>query len=514
MLNRFRIRARLGFGFASVLVGVLLVAAVAALALNSMGDQISLVGQQIYQRADTLGALERSIKDRDLALRDLASQDDPVAVGNEVKRFKLARDEFKTLYKAFADQIADDPELLALASKLDTLNADAQKVVEVVLNHAMTGNAPEALKAAREGMAPVQAKTNETLTAIRQTLGQRSEAVVSGAKASARASLLAMGGVAAIVLLVGGLLAWLIANSVVRPLQHAVAVVNQIAAGDLTRNLSVEGRDEAADMLRALDGMQTSLRTLVGQVRSGVESVTTASGEIAQGNADLSNRTEQQASSLQQTASSMEEMTSTVTQSADTARAASQLAAAASQVAAQGGTVVQRVVTTMTEIQSSSRKIGDIIGTIDGIAFQTNILALNAAVEAARAGEQGRGFAVVAGEVRLLAQRSAEAAREIKRLIGNSSACVEAGGSLVGEAGQTMEQIVEQVQRVNDLLAEISASTGEQTLGIGQVSNAVSHLDQMTQQNAALVEESAAAAQSLAQQALRLADAVSVFKLP
>jgi len=514
MLNRFRIRTRLGIGFASVLVGVLLVAALAAVALNGMSDQISLVGQQIYQRADTLGALERSIKDRDLALRDLASQDDPAALSSEIKRFKVARDEFKTLHKAFTEQIVGDAELPALAARLDALNADAQKVVEAVLNHAMTGNASEALKTAREGMAPVQAKTGETLTAIRQTLGHRSQAVVSGANASARTSLLVMAGVAATILLLGGLLAWVMARSVLQPLQHAVDVVNQIAAGDLTRELRFEGRDEAADMLRALGGMQAALRTLVGQVRAGVGSVSIASGEIAQGNLDLSNRTEQQASSLQQTAASMEEMASTVTQSADTARTASQLATRASEVAVQGGAVVQRVVSTMAEIQTASRKIGDIIGTIDGIAFQTNILALNAAVEAARAGEQGRGFAVVAGEVRLLAQRSAEAAREIKRLISNSSERVEAGGVLVGEAGQTMGQIVDEVRRVNDLIAEISASTQEQTAGIGQVSGAVSNLDQMTQQNAALVEQSAAAAQSMAQQAQRLADAVSVFKLP
>ncbi len=513
MLNKVRIRTRLGIGFASVLLGVVLVATVGAVALHSMGGQMSLVGQQIYKRAETLSALERSIKDRNIALKDLASQDDLAELGVQVKQFKGARDEFKKLHAAFEDQIAGDEQLLRLTAQLDTLNDDGQKVIDAVLNHAMTGNTPEAVKVARDGMAPIQAKSNDALNGIRQTLAQRSESVVSGAKASAQLSMWVMSGSAMFVLIVGGLLAWLIARSVVEPLRRAVAAVNQIAAGDLTQDVRFEGHDEAAEMLSALASMQVALRNLVGQVRSGIESVSTASGEIAQGNADLSNRTEQQASNLQETASSMEQMTATVTQSADTARSASQLATRATEVAAQGGEVVQRVVATMAEIQAASRKIGDIIGTIDGIAFQTNILALNAAVEAARAGEQGRGFAVVAGEVRLLAQRSAEAAREIKKLISNSSERVEAGGVLVGEAGQTMSQIVEQVRRVNDLIADISASTQEQTQGISQVSMAVSDLDKMTQQNAALVEESAAAAQSMSHQSIKLAEAVSVFKL-
>ncbi len=514
MLNTFRIRTRLGIGFAAVLAGVVLVAAVGGVALQHMGAQMSLVGDQIYKRAETLGALERSIKDRSIALKDLASQDDLAELSVQVKQFKGAHDEFKQLHAALKEQIAGDDQLLQLMAQLDALNGEGQKVTEAVLNHAMTGNTPEAVKMARDGMMSIQLKSNAALNGIRKLLAQRSQDVVLGAQAGAHVSTLVMACVALAVLAIGGVLAWLIARSVVHPLQHAVSVVNQIASGDLTRDVHFEGQDEAADMLSALSSMQAALRKLVGQVRSGVESVATAGVEIAQGNTDLSNRTEQQASSLQETASSMEQMTASVTQSAEASRSASQLANRASEVAAQGGDVVQRVVATMAAIQASSRKIGDIIGTIDGIAFQTNILALNAAVEAARAGEQGRGFAVVAGEVRLLAHRSAEAAREIKRLIGDSSERVEAGGALVSEAGQTMGQIVEQVKRVNDLIDDISASTQEQTLGISQVSTAVQHLDQMTQQNAALVEESAAAAQSMAHQSARLAEAVSVFKLP
>ncbi|NLZ40440.1 MAG: HAMP domain-containing protein [Comamonadaceae bacterium] len=304
-----------------------------------------------------------------------------------------------------------------------------------------------------------------------------------------------------------------LARSITRPLGRAAALAHAVSEGDLGRSLEVRGGDEIGQLAAAIDHMTRKLRTLVGQVRSGVDSVATASGQIAQGNQDLSARTEQQASNLQQTAASMEEMTTAVKSSAESAQAARQLAAAAAEVASRGGQLVQRVVSTMGRIQTSSRKIADIIGTIDGIAFQTNILALNAAVEAARAGEQWRGFAVVAGEVRTLAQRSAEAAREIKSLIGASVEQVDAGSALVDEAGQTMGGIVAQVHKVSDLISEISAGAAEQDSGIGQVSSAVAQLDRMTQQNAALVEESAAAAESLRQQAARLAEAVAVFKL-
>jgi methyl-accepting chemotaxis protein len=259
--------------------------------------------------------------------------------------------------------------------------------------------------------------------------------------------------------------------------------------------------------------MQGELRRIVGEVRMSSDSISTASVEIATGNQDLSVRTEQTASNLQVAASSMEQLTGTVKQSADSARQADQLAMSAAEVAARGGQVVSQVVTTMNDINSSSKKIADIIGVIDGIAFQTNILALNAAVEAARAGEQGRGFAVVAGEVRNLAQRSAEAAKEIKGLIGASVDKVESGSKLVADAGRTMEEIVSSVQRVTDIIGEITAASSEQSDGIGLINASVAQLDQMTQQNAALVEESAAAAESLKDQTARLSQAVSVFRL-
>jgi methyl-accepting chemotaxis protein len=265
--------------------------------------------------------------------------------------------------------------------------------------------------------------------------------------------------------------------------------------------------------MSALADMQTSMRQLVEQVQESSACIQVASSEVAQGNQDLSTRTEHAASNLQETADSMEQLTGTVQQSVDAARQANQLAASAAEIAVRGGEVVSQVVTTMDEIQHSSRKINDIIGVIDGIAFQTNILALNAAVEAARAGEQGRGFAVVAGEVRILAQRSAQAAREIKSLIGTSVDRVESGTRLVADAGQTMSEIVSSVQRVSDIIGEITAASGEQSDGIGQVNAAVTQLDQMTQQNAALVEESAAAAESLRDQARRLNEVVATFQI-
>jgi methyl-accepting chemotaxis protein len=301
--------------------------------------------------------------------------------------------------------------------------------------------------------------------------------------------------------------------SITGPIASAAQLAERIADGDLTGHIQATGKDETATLLRALARMQDSLRGLVGQVHDASDSIRSASTEVASGNADLSQRTEQAASNLQQTASSMEQLTGTVRQSADSAKQASQLAASAATVAQRGGQVVSQVVSTMDEINASSKKIADIIGTIDGIAFQTNILALNAAVEAARAGEQGRGFAVVAGEVRSLAQRSAEAAKEIKTLIGASVERVDTGSQLVHEAGRTMDEIMASVQRVTDIIGEISAAASEQSGGIGQVNGAVTQLDQMTQQNAALVEQSAAAAESLKEQAQRLTDVVATFKL-
>jgi len=311
------------------------------------------------------------------------------------------------------------------------------------------------------------------------------------------------------------LVTWLI-RGITRPLKQAIGIAKTVAAGDLRSNLDgaeVTRRDEVGELLAALKQMSGNLASIVGRVRAGTDTIATASAEIASGNLNLSSRTEQQASSLEETASSMVELTSTVRQNNENAGQARELAHTASEVAVRGGATVSEVVATMGAINESSRKIVDIIGVIDGIAFQTNILALNAAVEAARAGEQGRGFAVVASEVRNLAQRSAAAAREIKELIGTSVERVEAGSRLVGQAGVTMSEVVASVERVNAVIGEIALASGEQRDGIEQISMAISQMDSVTQQNAALVEEAAAAADSLQQQAQSLTEAVSIFKL-
>ena len=324
-------------------------------------------------------------------------------------------------------------------------------------------------------------------------------------------SMMIVMGVAAL-LVSAGLAVW-ITQSITGPLNEAVSIAKSVAAGDLTTNIVPHSQDEAGELLEALKDMNASLARTVGEVRRSTGTISTASGEIASGNLDLSGRTEAQASSLEETASSMEQLTSTVKQNADNARQANQLVISASSVATRGGEVVAQVVQTMGSIKDSSRKIVDIIGVIDGIAFQTNILALNAAVEAARAGEQGRGFAVVASEVRGLAQRSATAAKEIKGLIDDSVEKVDGGSALVDEAGQTMGLIVTSVQQVADIMAEITSASQEQSLGIAQVNEAILQMDQMTQQNAALVEQAAAAAQSMQDEAGTLAQSVSVFKL-
>ncbi|HEX7635405.1 MAG TPA: methyl-accepting chemotaxis protein, partial [Noviherbaspirillum sp.] len=316
----------------------------------------------------------------------------------------------------------------------------------------------------------------------------------------------------AVALAIGGAFAWVITRSITTPLNQAVEIAGRVATGDLTSRIDERSEDEIGQLFDALRQMNGSLAEIVGNVRTSTEMIGTATQEIATGNADLSARTESQASSLEETAASMEQLTQTVKQNAENARQANQLVVSASDYALKGGQVVGEVVDTMGSIKESSRKIVDIIGVIDGIAFQTNILALNAAVEAARAGEQGRGFAVVAAEVRNLAQRAAGAAKEIKELIVDSVAKVDAGGKLVDEAGKTMGDIVTSVKHVAGIMSEITAAGLEQSNGIEEVNRAVAQMDEMTQQNAALVEQAAAAAESLQEQAEMLGRAVSVFK--
>ena len=348
------------------------------------------------------------------------------------------------------------------------------------------------------------------LEVLEAKLLNESAAQIRSRYESGRLLLISLGVVA---ILLGIACAYWITRSITRPITRAVEVAEAVSAGDLTSHIVVESRDETGQLMHALKNMNDKLVSIVGQVRVGTESISTASSEIAAGNLDLSSRTEEQASSLEETASSMEELTSTVKLNADNARSANQLAIDASQIASKGGVVVSEVVSTMGSINDSSRKIVDIISVIDAIAFQTNILALNAAVEAARAGEQGRGFAVVASEVRNLAQRSSAAAKEIKGLIDDSVQKVEAGSQLVDKAGRTMDEIVQSISHVTQIMNQITDASDEQRAGIEQVNRAIGQMDQVTQQNAALVEEAAAAAESMQEQAAKLADVVGVFKL-
>ncbi len=402
---------------------------------------------------------------------------------------------------------------LRIQEELATVRKSYLETRDKALAMKKAGDVAQAKDFALKEFAPVVDRYNAVADKMVAYQIERSEAQAAEANALIRSYRMAVvvAGVAGLALLV--VLSWVLVARIRQSLSEVSGVARRIGEGDLSRPVQVSGRGEVAEMMLAMQQMQASLVRIVGEVRLSSDSIATGSSEIATGNADLSQRTEEQASNLEETAASMEELTSTVKNNADTAHKAAALAGEASRAAVQGGEVVAQVVSPMEEISAASRKITDIISVIDGIAFQTNILALNAAVEAARAGEQGRGFAVVASEVRSLAQRSADAAREIKTLIGASVEKVENGTQLVSEAGRSMEGIVAQVQRVSDLIGEISSATSEQTTGISQVGEAVTQLDQVTQQNAALVEQSAAAADSLRHQAAKLAEVVSVFRL-
>ncbi len=420
-------------------------------------------------------------------------------------------------------------ELTSLQARMAALGLDTAPVAQAVQAHDALGvrylaalqkydgaraDSAQAVDALVKGM---DREPTRQIDAIVATIGKQSHGLMAQMKeqdaAAHRSASIAMLATVLVTLVAGSVTVWWLVRSITVPLGAAVGIAQQVAAGDL-RAVEADGsRDEIGDLLRALKAMSGNLAAIVGRVRAGTDAIATASGEIASGNMDLSSRTEEQASSLEETAASMIELTSTVRQNNDNADQARQLAGGASEVAQRGGEAVAQVVRTMSDINASSKRIVDIIGVIDGIAFQTNILALNAAVEAARAGEQGRGFAVVASEVRNLAHRSSAAAMEIKQLIGESVRTVEEGSVLAGQAGRTMEEVVGSVQRVNAIIGEIALASVQQRDGIEQISIAISQMDGVTQQNAALVEQAAAAADALQQQAGSLADAVSIFKL-
>ena len=517
--SHLRVKTKLLLGFALLAAIVL---TVSGLSLHSLGranerfsDYLDGVGARERLATDIRGAATR----RAIAARNLVLVTDAADRTLEKAAVGLAHDEMKVSLAKLTAAVAVAPGQdatdrdRALAAEIEKVEAAYGPVALTIVGKAVDGQRDAAIAQMNAECRPLLAAllkaTNDFIAyeqAEAKTRTQQAEAAFS----SDRIVLGVVCVVSAIAALVMG---WMLANAVTVPLNRAVRLAEAVASGDLSSEIIVDRHDETGLLLGALKRMNESLVTMVGQVRQSADGIATASAEIATGNQDLSSRTEQQASALQQTAASMQEMTTTVQQNADSSRQASQLASSAVDVAGRGGEVVQRVVATMGDISASSKKIADIIGTIDGIAFQTNILALNAAVEAARAGEQGRGFAVVASEVRSLAQRSAQAAKEIKGLIGDSVEKVALGSQLVGEAGLTMDDIVGQVRRMTDLIAEINASTTEQSSGIVQVNQAVASIDEGTQQNAALVEESAAAAESLKIQAAGLLGLVAAFKL-
>ncbi|WP_308495545.1 methyl-accepting chemotaxis protein [Duganella guangzhouensis] len=510
-----KVGTRLSLGFGLVLTLLLLVALLGVYNMSMIHDKLDSIVNQNTVKTQLVNDMSESVHVVARVSRSVVLLNDVAAIRSELEKVTKAR----AVYNAAVEQLAKMPatpkgveirDRIAAQAKtvrplndkvfeLSLLNQDAE-ATELLMKQA--GPATQVWQEAMDEYAALQKATNETDAAEARSAYQ-----------SARTLMLVLSGLA---IVAGAVAAVTIARGLLRQLggepDYAAAIAGRIAAGDLTVQVDTASNDQHS-MLHAMKQMRDALASIVAEVRTGTETIASASTQIASGNQDLSARTEQQASSLEETASSMEELTSAVRANNDNARQANQLARSASEVAQQGGATVSQVVDTMGAINESSRKIVDIISVIDGIAFQTNILALNAAVEAARAGEQGRGFAVVASEVRTLAQRSASAAKEIKELIGDSVEKVEAGSKLVAQAGQTMEQVVASVQRVTDIMGDISTAGDEQSAGIEQINQAVSEMDTVTQQNAALVEEAAAAAEAMQNQAANLERVVSIFRL-
>jgi methyl-accepting chemotaxis protein len=511
-IANLKIGTRLGLAFGLVLTLMLGLTATGIHNMAKIQDNLNgIVHGNIYKMG-LLQDMTNSVHIVSRVMRTVVILTDEAQMAQEAKKIDAARARYAAAAEAL-DKTPAEAAGLAVRAQIAALRNTATPFNDKVIALGLANKNEEAAKVMMQQAGPATQQWLDALQAdieLQAKHGERAAAAAQGAYDSARLLMLALAGTA---LALGALLAWLATRSITGPIRLAVQVAQTVAAGDLSTRIEVDGKDETSQLLHALKDMNANLHNIVGQVRGGTEMIATASSEISQGNLDLSSRTEQQASALEETASSMEELTSTVRQNADNARQANRMAEGATDVAVKGGAIVADVVRTMDSINAASKKIVDIIGVIDGIAFQTNILALNAAVEAARAGEQGRGFAVVATEVRNLAQRSAGAAKEIKELIGDSVNQVEAGSKLVGEAGATMSEIVDSVQRVTAIMGEISAASVEQSAGIEQVNRAITEMDGVTQQNAALVEQAAAASESLREQAGALAQVVGIFKL-
>ena len=511
-MKNLRIGVRLGLGFVVVVALMIAIAFIGITRLGALNDGTNII---VNDRAPKVVMAHEFIVEINTiarAARNVLLLTDQAEIKKEVDRIvasrKVAAELTDKLEKSLDSQRGRElfKDVAALRKTYVGLTATFMKL-------ASEGKKDESLKLLMTDMRPVQTAYLDALNKFIVFQIELMKTAGADAQDSYKLAFMLMLALSVAAVVVAFLVAFFTTRSITRPMDEAVKVAQTVAKGDLTSRIEVNSTDETGQLLQALKDMNESLVRIVGEVRSSTDTITTAAGQIAVGNMDLSSRTEEQASSLEETASSMEEMTSTVRQNSDNARQANQLASTASEVAVKGGIVVSQVVETMLSINESSRKMSDIITVIDGIAFQTNILALNAAVEAARAGEQGRGFAVVATEVRSLAQRSASAAREIKTLIDDSVSKVGEGSKLVEQAGMTMDEVVESIRRVNDIMGEMTAASREQSDGIEQINQAVIQMDTVTQQNAALVEEAAAAAESLQDQAIALTNVVGVFKL-
>jgi methyl-accepting chemotaxis protein len=511
-LRNFKIGLRLGMGF-----GIILLAAAGMLfgALMSVSNSRTALIDTL-QHADMQQGLANEMRDAMLSsaisVRNMGLQSKIEALQKDEAEAKRYRANYLAA-KAKLEALGQSDEGRELLKRLSEIDTKTDVFFKEAVDLAAQFNTEQAGAVITGKIDPLSTDASKQLTLFITLQKRHTAEATEQTNAANRITMTVIAAAGLVVLLVAAFMAWRLTVSITQPLTVAMQATAKVAGGDLVSDIEVSGADEATQLLSGLRDMRNGLAKMVTEVRSGAENISTGAGEIAAGNTDLSQRTETQASNLEETAASMEELSATVKNNADTARRANQMASSASSAASNGGVVVGEVVSTMEGITIASRKIADIISVIDGIAFQTNILALNAAVEAARAGEQGRGFAVVASEVRSLAGRSAEAAKEIKSLIGASVEKIEIGSRLVAAAGESMNDIVNQVKRVADLIGEISASAEEQTTGIEQINQAIVQLDNVTQQNAALVEQAAAAADSLNQQADRMVEVVSSFKL-
>lgn len=508
-LRALRIGPRLATGFALILALLIIVVAISTALINRNKSALKEGLEAANLKAELVSDMKNALLQGGIAMRNML---DISTVDAQKERADVQNRMYSDARARLLKTPLSDAEK-AIVAELDKIEKSIEPRYKVAIIQAQNMNSEGAASVITKYIDPMNLKSIAEINKLLKIEQEAARRVIIDSETADKTLLLILLGLTVMAVALGAVISWRITSSITKPLNHAVSLATTVAGGDLTSNVEDHHADEIGQLFDALRKMNGSLNSIIANVRSTTDIIGSASQQLASDNSDLSARTESQAGSLEETASAMEELTATVRQNAENAQQANQLVQSASAVALRGGKVVGEVVDTMTSIKESSRKIVEIISVIDGIAFQTNILALNAAVEAARAGEQGRGFAVVASEVRNLAQRSASAAKEIKNLIGDSVNKVEAGSTLVNEAGTTMEEVVESVGRVTDIMAEILAASEEQRAGIEEVNKAVTQMDKTTQENAALVSEAATAASTMEEKASQLAAAVGVFKI-